>query len=105
MLKVSWQTIGCMVVPAFLFGMSLTLLILLNNTTVMAPPVSPCVYSMDTRCKNELYRGVRWEDYPDGAGCKGCHKSIDETEKDFTSDKNSQQRDSLLLKEKQNIRV
>ena len=95
MSKVSWQTVACITVPAFLFGVSLTLVILLNNTTLMAPPVSPCVYSMDTRCKNELYRGVRWEDYFDGAGCEGCDESTHRTTEDSKSESNSTGKNSL----------
>ena len=82
----SWQKMGYIAVPAFLCGVSITLIMLLNNTTVMAPPISPCVYSMDTRCKDELYRGVRWEDYSDGAGCKGCKEGANKNVKDSLPD-------------------
>jgi len=73
MSKTAWRQVAvCIGVPAFLLGVTTTLVLLLNNTTIMAPPISPCTYSLDTRCKDELYRGVRWEDYADGAGCDGC---------------------------------
>ena len=31
----------------------------------------PCGSSVDARCPGDLYRGVRWEDYKEGAGCLG----------------------------------
>jgi len=46
--------------------------ILLGTITMVQPRTFPCQFALDYRCPEELYRGVRWEDYQEGAGCVGC---------------------------------
>ena len=54
------------------FSASLGLLLIVGMFGSVSPKKYPCMFSLDYRCPEELYRGIRWEDYKEGAGCLGC---------------------------------
>ena len=55
--------------PKCLLFMALVCLFIVAFSSKFLP--ATCKFSLDTRCKDDLIRGVRWEDYSEGAGCLG----------------------------------